>query len=138
MQNKVNYWLDLCDDDLKTAKWLLEGVRLLHCGFFCHQIVEKSFKAVITSKSEEIPPKIHDLYKLAVQGGIFDELSEEQLKLLSGLTPLNIEARYPEYKEKIAQTLSKEYCANLVERTEEFLCWIKKQLEKQLKNMQKK
>jgi hypothetical protein len=27
-----------CDDDLATAKWLLEGKRLLHCGYFCHRI----------------------------------------------------------------------------------------------------
>ena len=62
MQNKVDYWLDLCDDDLKTAKWLLEGERLLHCGYFCHQVVEKAFKAVIYNNTNEIPPK--SLFKI--------------------------------------------------------------------------
>ncbi|MDR2045205.1 MAG: HEPN domain-containing protein, partial [Clostridium sp.] len=47
MQSKVEYWLELCDDDLATAKWLLEGGRLLHCGYFCHQIAEKALKAVV-------------------------------------------------------------------------------------------
>jgi len=44
--------------------------------------------------------------------------------------PLQIEARYPEYKDRIAQTLSKEICKKLVSETEDLLCWVKKQLEK--------
>jgi hypothetical protein len=51
-----------------------------------------------------------------------------QKSLLSDLNPLNIEARYPEYKNNIAATLTKDYCENLLKETEVFLCWIKQQL----------
>ncbi|MDR3263217.1 MAG: HEPN domain-containing protein [Clostridiales bacterium] len=44
------------------------------------------------------------------------------------LNPLNIEARYPEYKEQIAKTLTPERCKAIIAKTEELLCWIKKQL----------
>jgi HEPN domain-containing protein len=130
MKNQVEYWLGLCDDDLLTARWLLEGGRLLHCGYFCHQIAEKSLKAVISSVTQTIPPKIHDLQKLAVHGGVFDSFSDEQLAMIDKLTPLQIEARYPEYKERIAATLTGEYCKELLSETEGFLCWIKQRLEK--------
>ena len=130
MNDKVLYWLELCDDDLLTAKTLLGAKRLLHMGFFCHMIVEKAIKAAIAKRTNEIPPKIHDLQKLAVSGGIFDDLSEEQLMLIDKLTPLQMEARYPEYKEKIAKTLTLLYCEQLLSETEELLCWIKQRLEK--------
>ena len=127
---KYEYWLDLCEDDLTTAKWLLEGNRLLHCGFFCHLIAEKALKAVIANETGETPEKTHDLQKLANQGNVLDKLSEQQLKFLDELMSLQIEARYPEYKEKISQSLNKEYCVKMVEETEVFLCWTKQLLGK--------
>jgi HEPN domain-containing protein len=130
MQSKVDYWLDLCDDDLATAQWLLEGKRLLHCGYFCHQTAEKALKAIVANVTDEIPPKIHDLPKLAVYGDIWDEITDEHKALIKKLIPLQIEARYPEYKESIAKTLTVGYCKQLLGETEGFLCWIKQRLEK--------
>ena len=130
MLDKVEYWLDLADDDVSAAKVLLDGKKYLHAGFFCHLIAEKALKAMIASTTSEIPSKTHDLAKLAVRGGIFDDLSEQQQSLLKDLNPLQIEARYPEYKERIAQTLSYEITTRLFNETEDFLCWIKKKLEK--------
>jgi len=36
MKNKTKYWLELCDEDLTTAKLLCDLSRWLHMGFFCH------------------------------------------------------------------------------------------------------
>jgi hypothetical protein len=70
------------------------------------------------------------LEKLAKRGGIDNKLSEEQILFLNELMPLHIEGRYPEYKENIAKTLNAEKCAEIFKKTEEFLCWIKKELER--------
>ena len=129
MNDKVAYWLELCDDDLLTAKALFKSRRFLHMGFFCHLIAEKALKAIVAHKTDEIPPRIHDLDRLAVLGGIREGLSEEQLALLNKLAPLQIEARYPEYKERMSRALTQEVCKQLLKETEEFLCWIKQQLE---------
>ena len=130
MNAKTEYWLELCDDDLLTAKALFQSQRYLHMGFFCHLIAEKALKAVIAHKTDEIPPRIHDLVKLASMGSVFDIMSDEQKQLLHTLMPLQIEARYPEYKKRIAASLSTIHCEQLLSATEEFLCWIKQQLEK--------
>ena len=130
MLNKVDYWLELADDDVITARMLVEGKRHLHAGFFCHLIVEKALKAMIESVTSEPPPKIHDLAKLAERAGISDELTDEQVQLLKELNPLQIEALYPEYKERIASTLTNKITARLLVETEDFLCWIKQKLEK--------
>ena len=130
MLDKVKYWLDLADDDVSAAKVLLDGKKYLHAGFFCHLIAEKALKATIAYVTSEIPPKIHNLINLSDHAGVFDDLSESQRNLLNELNPLNIEARYPEYKERIAQTLTAEITARLFQETEEFLCWIKQKLKK--------
>jgi HEPN domain-containing protein len=130
LNEKTLYWLNLCDDDLLTAKALLKAERFLHMGFFCHMVVEKALKAVIAEHTNEIPPKIHDLAKLANKGGIWGRVSDEQKELFKKLAPLQIEARYPEYKERVAATLTKEFCEKLLSETEMFSCWIKALLEK--------
>jgi len=127
---KCEYWLELADDDLLTAKALLKTKRLLFCGFVCHLIIEKAFKAVIAKRTKEMPPKTHDLPKLAQKGGLYDELSPEHLALLDKLKNLQIEARYPSYKDAIYHSLTFKYCDKLVKETEELLCWIKQESEK--------
>ena len=130
MLDKVEYWLDLADDDLPVAKILLNEKKYMHAGFFCHLVAEKALKAMIASVTSEIPPYTHDLAKLAERGGILDDLSDQQNKLLKDLNPLQIEARYPEYKERVARKLTLEVAKRLYQETEDFLCWIKEKLEK--------
>ena len=128
--DKVQHWLNLCDEDVLTARVLLREKRLLPAGFFCHLIAEKALKAVIASVTNETPPYIHHLKQLSIKAELYDDLSESQLELLKELQPLNIEARYSEYKSSIAETLSIEKLTRLLKETEGFLCWIKQRLEK--------
>ena len=130
MFDKVEYWLELCDDDIRTAKVLFDNKQFLWMGFVCHLITEKAIKAMVASKTTEIPPKIHKLDELAELADIYDELTETQKDLLDKLTPLQIEGRYPEYKERIKALLTQQYCEQLYMETEEFVCWIKMKLEK--------
>ena len=66
--------------------------------------------------------------KLADRAKLFDLMSEEQQDFIDDLNPLNIEARYSEYKDEIAAGLTKESCKKFIVRTEGLLCWIKEQL----------
>ncbi|MCL2225121.1 MAG: HEPN domain-containing protein [Defluviitaleaceae bacterium] len=67
MSASVKYRLDIADNDIETAKALLKTGRYLYVGFMCHQAIEKSLKAVIARACAEgeIPPKIHNLTRLA-------------------------------------------------------------------------
>jgi len=99
-------------------------------GFICHIIAEKALKAAIASITNEAPPKSHDRPKLADRANIHGDMPVNYKTLLNKLTPLQIEARYPEYKEKIAAILTESYCEKLLEETKGLLCWIKEKLEK--------
>ena len=130
MSEKVEYWLSIADYDIETARAMLKSGRLLYVGFMCHQTIEKALKAVISREcgEGELPPKIHDLSKLAVQANLLDIMSEEQQDFIEVLNPLNIKARYPEYKADLAVGITKESSRKLLKGTEELLCWIKEQL----------
>jgi HEPN domain-containing protein len=130
MNDNVKYWLAIADYDIETAKAIMKTGRYLYVGFMCHQVIEKSLKAVIARDCDEgeFPPKTHHLLKLADRAGLFNKMSPEQQDFIKELNPMNIEARYPEYKEQIAAGLSKDICAEMIAGTEEMLCWIKERL----------
>jgi HEPN domain-containing protein len=130
MFDKAAYWIELCGDDIKVAKNLFASKDYLWMGFLCHLIAEKALKAVIASVTDEVPPKDHRLIKLAELAQVDNDLSEAQISLLAKLQPLQIEARYPSYKERIAATLTPDYCKELMKETEEFVCWIESRLSK--------
>ncbi|MBQ5642158.1 MAG: HEPN domain-containing protein, partial [Bacteroidaceae bacterium] len=56
------------------------------------------------------------------------EMSEDQLDFIDRLEPLNIEARYPSYKERLMKSLSNAYCQQLLAVTKELQQWIKDRL----------
>ena len=125
---KVKYWIDLSDRDLDTAEWLIKGGHNLYTGFMCHQAVEKILKGYFTKIKEDTPPYTHNLVDLTVKTELYDLMSDQQQVLIGILNPLNIEARYPEYKNKIAQTMTNEVTQNILINTKELLQWTKQKI----------
>ena len=127
-KDKTTYWVELSNYDLKTAIAMFQTKRYLYVGFMCHQVIEKIFKACYSKLKEETPPYTHKLIYLAQHGGFYDLLSEEQIDFVLEVEPLNIEARYPEYKARLAKRLSPDYCETLIKQTKALQQWIKKHL----------
>lgn len=128
MDSKIQYWLDLSDYDLETASAMLTSQRYLYVGFMCHQSIEKIFKACFIKYRSASPPYTHSLNTLAINGNFYPELSEEQRSFLDLLEPLNIEARYPSYKERLLKSLTEEKCREIIQKTRELQQWIKQRL----------
>ena len=128
MDKKVKYWIDIAKYDLETAEAMLNAKRYLYVGFMCHQVIEKSVKAYYQKKVIETPPYIHDLNKLAIKSNLISKMTEEQINFIFLLNPFNIESRYPSYKDRIAKTLTSDFCNNILEKTKEMQRWIEKQL----------
>ena len=77
---------------------------------------------------DDDPPYLHDHKKTAQGCGLFTKMSEEQLKFLDLIKPLNIEARYQEYKYEVARTLDREKTAAILEQTKQMHAWILERL----------
>ena len=128
MNDKVTYWIEMSDYDFDTAKAMLETKRYLYVAFMCHQTIEKILKAYWSKVLEEPPLKIHSLSRLAEKSGLDKDMSEEQTDFIDELEPLNIEARYPSYKERLMRSLSHIRCKELIEQTDKLRTWIKSKL----------
>jgi HEPN domain-containing protein len=74
------------------------------------------------------PPFAHSLLYLSKKSGIMDLLTEELKDTLDVLEPLNIESRYPTYKERLFKSLIQERCFEIISKTDLFRQWIKKML----------
>ena len=128
MKNNAKYWVDMSDYDFDTAKAMLETKRFLYVGFMCHQVIEKMLKAYWSNKLDEPPLKIHTLSRLAEKSELDALMSEQQLDFIDEIEPLNIEARYPSYKERLIKSLNEERCKYLIEQTDSLRLWIKDKL----------
>ena len=76
----------------------------------------------------ETPPYTHNLLRLAELTGLYELFSDEQKSFLSIINPLNIEARYPDYKEQLTKTLTDKLCKQIFEQTILLQQWIKEKI----------
>ena len=126
--DKIKYWSDISDYDLDTAEAMFQTGRWLYVGYMCHQVIEKIFKAYWCSKKEEPAPFSHNLINLAQSCGLAQLLDDNQRSFISLMMPLNIETRYPSYKQSVGDSLSKERCKEFIDRTKELQQWVKTKL----------
>ena len=124
-KERIEYWLDLANYDLVTAKVMLESKRYLYLGFMCHQVIEKSIKAYFWHVKKSDPPYSHNLLVLSDKSTLENLLSSEQKIFLNELMPLNIQARYPNDKLAMLKTLNYNKSRSILKRTKEFYKWIK-------------
>jgi HEPN domain-containing protein len=93
MKLTTKEWLSAAEDDLISAKKLVDEIRLTNIvAFHCQQCIEKGFKALI----EEIlgtSVKSHDLLRLKETANMF--LSDAEMILLATINEVYIDARYP-------------------------------------------
>ena len=123
-EEKVQYWLDITADDLDLGEFLYQNGRWLYAAFMCHQVIEKMLKAYWTATRDDVPPYIHEHKRLAEICGLYEQMSDEQRDFLQEVRPMNIEARYPDYKRSITNALNAEKTRQIVEQTRQMQQWI--------------
>jgi HEPN domain-containing protein len=127
-EEKVNYWIGRSDEDLRVAEALFKLNHFLYVGFMCHQCIEKIFKAAYEHRINNTPPFVHDLMLIANRATFFELFDNEQINFIEQLSPLNIRARYPDYKMALAKELTKTVCENLITKTQELQQWTKEKI----------
>lgn len=123
VNKQVQYWSSSGEEDLAAAKSLMEKGHFRHSLFFAHLAVEKMLKAHVTKRTGDIPPRMHNLVRLAELA--FPKLDGERRELLHELGVYQLEGRYPD-SEQIR--LDSGIATEEILRAEEMLEWLKKQL----------
>lgn len=126
IKNSTKYWLDGSSRDFKAAKFLFKKRLYPQCLFFCHLSLEKILKALVTQKTKEPSPFVHDLRRLAQIAGL--DLSEDKLKILDKLFSFNIAGRYPEEKLEFYKKYNNKKNAEVyLKLTDSLLIWLRKE-----------
>ena len=123
MDETVQSWLERSTYDLDTAKAMLESGRHLYVLFCCQQAIEKSLKAVMVQKTGDLPPRIHNLLRLAERAGI--ELDEDRRDLLGRLSAYYIQSRYPEEIKELGARIDRKMASDILAQTEENIRWLR-------------
>jgi HEPN domain-containing protein len=90
--------------------------------FVGHLCIEKLLKACYVKKVDNVAPRTHDLYKLAVHCGL--EMTEEQMDWLQYVTMFNMEVRYEEYKREFHQKCTRQFAAESISTIKVLRKWL--------------
>ena len=126
MDKDILPWLRYAESDLASAEMLRRGGECLNALFHLQQAVEKTMKGLFIKQNSALPPRLHDLHKLAEQCRL--DLSREQKLLLDDLTLSYTGSRYPETWAQRQDDITSEEVDQLATRTKEFLTWLKERL----------
>lgn len=75
---------------------------------------------------KEIPPKIHNLVRLAENTRI--SFTDEQLALLADINDFNIETRYPDLKFKFYQICTRKFTEEQFSKIKDLYQWLLSQM----------
>ncbi|MBN1918828.1 MAG: HEPN domain-containing protein [Verrucomicrobia bacterium] len=70
MGKSADSWRQRAEYDLETARAMLDAGRSLYVLFCCQHAIEKALKALIVERTGELPPRIHNLPRLADAAGL--------------------------------------------------------------------
>jgi HEPN domain-containing protein len=113
------FWKAGAEEDLAAASRLLETGHRRHGLFFAHLAVEKALKRLATLRSGEVPPKSHDLLRLAAVAGL--AVDEERGVSMARLGRFCMEGRYPE---SWAPPPSPELATEVLEEAKGLVAWL--------------
>ena len=127
LEDHIQYWLDSAAHDWDTAKSLFSTGKYDWCLFIGHLVLEKILKATFVQDNDnQLPPKTHNLIKLAENTHIF--LTEEQRLLLDEVNDFNLEVRYPQFKNEFYKKCTKPFTEHYFKQIESIAKWLKSQM----------
>jgi HEPN domain-containing protein len=123
LEKQIDYWIKGSESNLETSVVLFDNAKSIESLFFCHLAVEKMLKALVVKVTAEIPPRTHDLFRLAEIADL--KFSESHISLCQVLMRYQLEGRYPDYQ---PVTPDKKTALTFLSETKTMVEWIKEKL----------
>jgi HEPN domain-containing protein len=120
---QIAYWQSGAIEEWDLAQDLIKRNKTRHGLFFAHLALEKLLKAHICRHTQDLPPRIHNLTRLAELAGL--PLDQTQVDILAEMNIFNLEGRYPDLS---MAPLSKKEAKSYLRRAEEVYQWLMSQL----------
>lgn len=126
IKSHVEYWIQSAHHDFDVAQTLFQAGKYDWCLFVAHLVLENTLKGLYSKKIGEMPPRTHDLVRLADLAGI--KFDENTLEFLDGVNSFNISTRYPDEKLKFHKTCTQEFTQTAFSRIKEIYRWLLEQI----------
>ncbi len=113
-QTHIDYWKREAERNWETANYLKAGKQNLMALFLFHLTIEKLIKAHwVKDNIDNFPPRTHDIQYLYNQ----TELNlPEHYDFMAIVNNWNIDARYPDYRDKVYQLATDAYVVKQFEK----------------------
>jgi HEPN domain-containing protein len=122
MADTAQRWTTQALYDLETAKAMLDASRYFYVLFCCQQAMEKMLKALIARRTQALPPRLHNLMRLAEVASL--TVPEDMAHLFRRLSDFYITSRYPEELEEATRSIDPIQVQQTYAATEEALAWL--------------
>jgi HEPN domain-containing protein len=122
LEKQIDYWRQGSAEDWEVAVKLVKDGKSRHGWFVAHWALEKILKALVCSRTHDIPPKMHNLTRLSELAAL--KLDTQQTRTLAAMNQFHLEGRYPE---SYASQLNPEKAAEYLARAQEVLTWLTQQ-----------
>lgn len=127
MRTEVAQWLKQAEEDLITARAMLQTERFYAAAFYSQQAAEKGLKALHIDRLRALPPPSHDLLFL----GAAVAIPETMRTSLRRLVPDFIRSRYPDASGAVpADLYDRAIATERLHIAEEVMAWIRQQIKK--------
>lgn len=124
IEKQIEYWRRSSQEDFDVARELVAKGRFRHGLFFVHLAVEKALKAHVARVTADVPPKSHNLVRLAELAELC--ISDEMSMFLRRLNAYQLEGRYPEAFTRAP--VSANSAEEIVSKATEMLEWLTQRL----------
>jgi HEPN domain-containing protein len=125
-EEKYEYWLDIAEYDLESAKSMFTGGRRLYVVFMCQQAIEKLIKGLYILYIDDNVPRTHDISEIfkCFENKLPIAVSEKKYNLFDILSGHYLNNRYPEYRKKLSSQLDETKAKEILTQTEEEFKWL--------------
>ena len=122
---RIDYWINSASHDLDVSETLFKNGKYDWCLFIAHLVLEKMLKAFYVKNIGELPPRIHDLVRMANMAKI--EFDEDTLEFMDAVNTFNISTRYPDEKLTFYKMCTREFTEEHFQRIKEiYKCLLQK------------
>lgn len=126
MTKKPDEWFKQAAYDLKTTQVMLDHKRHIYAVFMCHLAIEKALKGIYQARTNDFPPKVHNLIFLVEKIGLTPH--EKIYDAIFELNRVSVPTRYPDDLARITRIYKKKNTTEMVNKSKEVFKWLKSQL----------
>ena len=126
IQQKYDYWLDIAQYDLETAKAMLSSGRWFYVVFMCQQAVEKLSKGLYTLYVDDNISRIHNIRTIIEH---FDDklpisIPDDKFDFFDTLSAYYLNNRYPDFISKLSLQVKETEATKILSQAEEVFSWL--------------